>query len=642
MTPMQPPPSIMHAGSYVYLAVFLLWWSTATAATGTSSFLPNPAQLTAEISVENLRQHIAYLASEQMEGRLTGAEGERRATDYVAATFQAIGLTPAGDHGTFFQAFEFTAGVSLAAGNQLTVHQFTASLPPSYVLDRDWRPLAFSRTGSFAPAPVVFAGYGLVAPATDGFEAYDAFAGLDVAEKWVMVLRYLPEEIAPEQRQHLARFAHLRHKAMVARDRGARGIIVVSGPNARVKDPLVELSWETTLAGTSIAALSITDAVAEQWLQRSGHDLQTLQDALDTGTPQQGFPLSDLSLAAAIDIRYEKRFGRNVLARLHAAERAGESLVIIGAHIDHLGRGQGTTSLARGEEKGLIHYGADDNASGVSGVLEIAHYLADLKAKGQLPLRRDILFAAWSGEELGLLGSTHFTRTFGGALSEPASLGPQVVAYLNMDMIGRLDKTLMLQGVGSSSMWRDEIDRANATIALPISLHDDSYVASDATAFYLKGLPILNAFTGAHEDYHTPRDTADRINYAGTERIAHLMALLARSLATRPDALDYHAMAQLERPVRRANVRVYLGTLPNYSQAQVRGLKVSGVIHGGPAEQAGVQSGDVIVELAGKAIENIYDYTYVLNVMKPGVPATVVVQRGQEHLTLIVTPRSRE
>ena len=154
--------------------------------------------------------------------------------------------------------------------------------------------------------------------------------------------------------------------------------------------------------------------------------------------------------------------GRNVLARLNAADHPGESVVIVGAHVDHLGQGLGANSLAHGDEKGLIHYGADDNASGVGGVLEIAHYLVNLKSRGQLPLRRDLLFAAWSGEELGLLGSTHFTRTFGGTLDEPASLAPQVVAYLNMDMIGRLDKSLMLQGVVSSSIWRDEIDRANA------------------------------------------------------------------------------------------------------------------------------------------------------------------------------------
>jgi Zn-dependent M28 family amino/carboxypeptidase len=481
-----------------------------------------------------------------------------------------------------------------------------------------------------------------VAPAATGFEAYDAFAGLDVTNAWVLVLRYLPEEISPERRQHLANFASLRHKAMAARDHGARGLIVVSGPRAKVKQPLVELSLDTVLAETSIAALSITDEVAEQWLQRSGHDLKSLQEALDTGKPLQGFAIADLSLAATLDIQHQKRKGRNVLARLNAADHPGQSVVIVGAHVDHLGHGLGTNSLAHGDEKGLIHYGADDNASGVGGVLEIAHYLVNLKNRGQLPLRRDLLFAAWSGEELGLLGSTHFTRTFGGTLDEPASLAPQVVAYLNMDMIGRLDKSLMLQGVGSSSIWRDEIDRANGTIGLPLNLHDDSYVSSDATAFYLKGVPVLSAFTGAHEDYHTPRDTADKINYAGTERIARLVALLSSSLATRQEVPDYRAMSQPERPVGRANVRIYLGTIPDYSQGDVRGLKVAGVIMGGPAAQAGVQGGDVIVELAEKTIENIYDYTYMLNTMKIGVPTTLVVQRGPERLTLIVTPGSRE
>jgi C-terminal processing protease CtpA/Prc len=210
-----------------------------------------------------------------------------------------------------------------------------------------------------------------------------------------------------------------------------------------------------------------------------------------------------------------------------------------------------------------------------------------------------------------------------------------------MDMIGRLDKSLMLQGVGSSSIWRDEIDRANGTIGLPLNLHDDSYVASDATAFYLKGVPVLSAFSGAHEDYHTPRDTADKINYAGTERIARLVALLSSSLATRQEVPDYRATSQPERPVGRANVRVYLGTIPDYSQGDVSGLKVAGVIIGGPAAQAGVQGGDVIVELAEKTIKNIDDYTYMLNAMKIGVPTTLVVQRGPERLTLIVTPGSR-
>jgi Peptidase family M28/PDZ domain/PA domain len=628
-----------HARKAVML---LLCLSTAVAVGAASSSIAHPGQLTPEISAADLRQHITSLASDQMEGRLTGTEGERRATAYVASMFQAMGLTPAGDNGTFFQSFEFTAGVALGGGNQLTAYQSTAPLSQSYAVDRDWRPLAFSKTGSFASAPVVFAGYGIVAPAADGFEAYDALAGLDVANAWVLVLRYLPEGIAPEQRQHLANFASLRHKAMVARDRGARGLIVVSGPGAKVKQPLVELSLDTVLAGTSIAALSITDEVAEQWLQRSGHDLKSLQQALDTRKSLQGFPMADLSLAARLDIHHEKRTGRNVLARLNAADHSGESVVIVGAHVDHLGHGRGTSSLAHGDEAGLTHYGADDNASGVGGVLEIAHDLVHLKSRGQLALRRDVLFAAWSGEELGLIGSTHFTRAFSGTPGESADLAPQVVAYLNMDMIGRLDRSLMLHGVGSSSIWRDEIHRANSTIGLPLTLHDDSYVASDATAFYLKGVPILSAFTGAHEDYHTPRDTADKINYAGTERIARLMAFLTSSLATRQEVPDYRAMPQPERSIGRANVRAYLGTIPDYGQGNVRGLTVAGVITGGPAARAGVQAGDVIVELAGKTIDNIYDYTYVLNAVKIGVPTTLMVQRGAERLPLMVTPGSRE
>ena len=595
-----------------------------------------------EISAVDLRRHIGALASEQMDGRLTGTEGERLATAYVAAVFQALGLQPAGDNGTYMQAFEFTAGVSLGPENLLVVRQTGEPQRQDYGPDRNWRPLAFSKPGTFETAPIVFAGYGLVAPAADGFEAYDAFAGLEVTDKWVLVLRYLPEQVTPARRQHLANFAGLRHKAMVARDRGARGLIVVSGPNSRVKEQLAELALDTILAGTSIAALSITDALAEQWLKPSGHDLKTLQDRLDTGDPLPGFTLAGLTLGASIDIRHETRLGHNVLARLQVAERPAESLVAVGAHVDHLGRGLGTNSLARGNEKGQVHYGADDNASGVGCLLEVAQFLMHLKAKGALHLRRDILFAAWSGEELGLLGSTHFTRSLGGAPDHATSPAPWIVAYLNMDMIGRLDNTLTLQGVGSSALWRDEINRANATIGLPIALQDDSYVPSDATAFYLKGVPILSAFTGAHEEYHTPRDTAERINYDGAERISRLMANLTHALATRPDAPQYRRIAQPERPVKRANVRAYLGTIPDYAQGEVRGLKVAGIVAGGPAERAGVRDGDVIVELAGKTIENIYDYTYALNAIKVGITATLVVLRGQERLTLLVTPGSRE
>ena len=599
-------------------------------------------QTAPDISAADLRRHITTLASEEMDGRLTGTEGEQRATDYVASVFASLGLAPAGDSGTFFQSFVFTAGVSLGPTNRLTLHTDATTQVREYVVDQDWRPLAFAKLGTVAPSGLVFAGYGMVAPATEGFGEYDSYADLDVTDKWVMVFRYLPENIAPELRQHLNRYASLRYKAMVVRDRGARGLIVVSGPNSKVKDWLVPLSFDASLAGTSIAALSVTDAVAEQWLRPAGKTLKTLQDELDSSKPLLGFPLPEYTLAAVIDIQQEKRSGRNVLARLPASMNDSKPMVVVGAHVDHLGHGLGTGSLARDDEKGAIHYGADDNASGVAGVLEIAQYLAAQQAAGALPLRREVLFAAWSGEELGLLGSTHFTRTVGNGEKEPSTLARYIAAYLNMDMIGRLGKALILQGVGSSSIWPGEIERASVPIGLSITSQQESYLPTDATSFYLKGVPILSAFTGAHSDYHTPRDTADKINYTGAEKVVRLMAAISRSLATRAEAIDYHALEKPGGAIGRVTLRAYLGTIPDYAAGDIVGVKLAGVAKGGPAERAGVQGGDMIIELAGKKIENIYDYTYAVAALQVGVPVSLVVLRGEQKLILTVTPGSRE
>ena len=504
---------------------------------------PTPSTTSAEgsgllsISERGLRTHLNTLATEKMDGRLTGTPGEQRATEYVASVFQWLGLTPAGDSGSFFQSFPFTAGVALGENNRLTLH--TGVEARKFTVDTDWRPLTFSKTGEIEESEIVFAGYGVVAPAADGHGEYNAYTDLDVTDKWVMVFRYLPEDVTPQRRQHLNRYASLRYKAMVARDRGARGLIVVSGPRAQVKEQLVPLSFDSSLAVSSVGVMTVTDAVAEQLLQPTGKTLKDLQAALDPGTPVPGFAIPDLTLEVTIDITQEKRTGRNVVARLKAGSTPGNSAVMVGAHVDHLGRGVGAGSLAREDEKGQVHCGADDNASGVAGVLEIAQALAEAQAKGQLQLSRDVLFAAWSGEELGLLGSSYFTRTFGGGSTEPTALSPAITAYLNLDMIGRLDKSVSLQGVGSSSIWPGEIERFAAALGLSVSLQKDSYLPTDSTSFSLKQVPTLNAFTGAHADYHTPRDTVEKINFEGAAKITRLVAALTRSLATRPDAPDY-------------------------------------------------------------------------------------------------------
>jgi hypothetical protein len=358
-----------------------------------------------------------------------------------------------------------------------------------------------------------------------------------------------------------------------------------------------------------------------------------------------GFPVPGAKIGAEIDVDQETRTGRNVLARLKAkAAGASEApAVMIGAHIDHLGDRAGSGSLAREDEKDQIHYGADDNASGTAGLLEIAQYLKGQQEAGKLPLKRDLVFVAWSGEELGLLGSSHFVKKVGHEKTGNSNggLAEHFAAYLNMDMIGRLGKNLVLQGIGSSDYWTSAIERRNAPIGLPVKTQRDVYLPTDATTFYLRKVPILSAFTGSHEDYHTPRDTADKVNYEGVRDIARLMALIARGIAIDDEVPAY---VKVDPPKNRGarGFRVYLGTIPDYSEGDIKGVKLSGVSSSGPAAKAGVKGGDTVVGLAGKEILNIYDYTAVLGELKIGEETEITVLRGEEKLTLKIVPGSRE
>ncbi|MEY4567141.1 MAG: hypothetical protein RLY14_2111, partial [Planctomycetota bacterium] len=330
-------------------------------------------------------------------------------------------------------------------------------------------------------------------------------------------------------------------------------------------------------------------------------------------------------------------------------------VIIIGAHIDHLGKGEGGSSLANENEQGGTHRGADDNASGVAGMLEIAQNLADQVRKGELKLKRDILFAAWSGEELGLLGSAYFADEFytlypnfkpkpqadkaDGAPDN--SLYPSVVAAINLDMVGRLRDNLVLQGIGSSNVWAQEIERRNAVVGLPLTLQNDTFLPTDASTFYLRGVPILSAFTGSHSEYHTPRDVPETLNYEGAAKIARLMGLISRSVCsseTVPEFIRHEAPKEGAR----ARLLAYLGTIPDYAKGDIKGVLLAGVGKNGPAEKGGIRSGDVITKLAGKKIENIYDYTFAIEALKVGEEVEVEIERKGEKLTIKVTPTSRE
>jgi hypothetical protein len=272
-------------------------------------------------------------------------------------------------------------------------------------------------------------------------------------------------------------------------------------------------------------------------------------------------------------------------------------------------------------------------------MLEIAQYLADLHAMGRLEARRDIVFAAWSGEELGTLGSLHYVD----ALAAGGDLADRVSAYLNLDMVGHLRDALYLQGVGSSAVWAREIERRNVPVGVPVATKSDPYLPTDVTPFYLKGVPVLNAFTGAHEDYSTPRDTADALNYDGLRDTARLMAGIARSLARAGEEPEYIAVEREGGGLSRRHLRAYLGTIPAYGQDEsVNGVRLQGAVKGGPAEAAGVRNGDLVVGLAGTTVDTIQDFMGALAGLKVGEPTQLLIRRDGEEITLEVVPGARD
>jgi Tol biopolymer transport system component len=634
----------------------LLGLNESTQVEASSKAASQSAEATAvDITAGDIGRHVDYLCRPELGGRLTGTQGEILATSYVAAYLEHLGLKPAGDNGTFFHQFEFVADIKLGSDSQLVFGD------RKYEVDKDWRPLSFSRKGDVSPADIVFAGYGIVAPKAEGQPMYDSYVHLDVEDKWVVMFRRMPANITPERRQYFAGFSHDRYKAMMARERGAKGVIFVSGPTSQFKTQLIPLRMDGSMGASSLAVISVTDAVAEPWFKAVGEDMKKLQEELDGGEMMMGIALEGGKLAGNIDIEPVTNRGRNVAAILPAGDAPTQEMIVVGAHIDHLGSGTGS-SLAKESELGAMHLGADDNASGVSCMLEIAQYLSHQKKQGKLSPKRDMLFAAWSGEELGLHGSAAFVNDFAKLYPErmkkadvansessekadsagkPAKqkLYPQIAAYLNMDMVGRLRDNLILQGLGSSPYWTGAIEQRNAVVRLPLTLQQDCHLPTDATSFFLRGVPILAAFTGSHDEYHTPRDLPQLLNYDGASQVAKLMALITRDLALLDTAPEYQEQAA--EPEMRANLTAYLGTVPDYGQTDIQGVKLGGVTKGAPAEKAGLLAGDIIIELAGRKIENIYDYTYAIEALKIGETIKLKAKRGEKVVELDVTPASR-
>jgi hypothetical protein len=585
------------------------------------------------------RAHVAALASDRLEGRLVGSPGERLAADYLAAQLKRIGARPLPGQKDYRLAFEFTAGTR-DGGSSISISGDGVGSGSSRTPSRmhssrsEVQALSFSDNGEVA-GPVIFAGYGIVVPEGQGF-GYDSYATLDVKDKIVVVLRYFPEEAEPKTKAILARYADLRYKAMAARQRGAKAVLVVTGPNSPNAGETIPMTFDTALAGSGIVAASISGAVANPMfaaLNDPQKTLQAAQKALDSANPHAtGFDIPGVNVTIKTAVVRERKSGQNVAGYLPASGSTGtlpKPWIAFGAHYDHLGRGENGNSLADKATTGQVHFGADDNASGCAAVLAAGEFLA-----GQTR-RRNVLLQFWSGEEIGLLGSAAYINT-------PAVAVDQLAAYLNFDMVGRMqDNKLTVQATGTSDVWARLIEQANVAAGFDLFLQADPYQPTDVASFNGAGVPSLNFFTGTHTDYHKPSDTADKIVYDDLDRIVEFAASIAQRVANADQPPAFVKVQQQQQGSGRAGVRVFTGTIPDYA-TEVKGLLLGGVIEGGPAAQAGLQKGDVIVEIAGQTIANIYDYTYALDVLKIGAPAKVVYMRGAERRETTLTPSARK
>ena len=588
-------------------------------------------QLKPEMRRDDIENIVNYLASEKMKGRFTGSIEEKIYTAKISELFKAWGLVPANGN-NFIQEFEFVSGVTAGVSNTA---QLVGRFEQNLVRGVDYQPLSYSKSGNYQSKPMVFAGYGIVAPATANYAGYDSYKNLDVSGKWVVLLDEAPRPSQKEfaKHTHILTYSRLQHKITVAKNKGAYGVIVVQD------NKVGELKFGGSLSDSQLPLLKLQASVFDKILKtgqlKSYSEIQKLFETYDN---VPGFNLPSQYVAASVDLITNKSIGRNVIGVLKGNKTTKNKAVLIGAHGDHLGLGQVTgSSLASSKDKEQIHYGADDNASGVAGVLELAHSYSYSYSQNKNKLQRPIYFAVWSGEEIGVLGSNHFVKSI-------KNFNKKFEAGLNMDMIGRLAESLNVQGVGSARGWKSLSEKISVLTDVSLNLTTDPYLPTDAMAIYLGEVPSISFFTGAHSEYHTPRDKSETLNYKGLFDVIQVVKLYTDTLVeTNKSLLKYEKIgSQTDKKMEGRSFRIFLGTIPDYSQEGVKGVRISGVAKNSPAEKAGLKSGDIITEFDQTKIENIYDYVYVLQTVKPSLKTNIKISRNQKTETLEITPALKD
>jgi hypothetical protein len=566
---------------------------------------------------------IKALTTPQMEGRGAGTKGLTRAQRLLETRYKSLGLEPAGTNG-YLQPFNVITGAQLKGKNEFVV--VTGGQKRELKSKEDFVPFSFSSSGS-VHAPIVFAGYGVTA---DEFH-YDDYAGIDVKDKVVVALRYEPPSFAEKSgRQGMTRHAQLITKAINARNHGAKALVFVNGKiGDGEEDLLTRFGSVSGPEDVGIIFAQVRNAVADDWLRSAGKSLVAEQEQINTTSKPDSFELpANQSASITVSIKTTRAEVNNVLAYLPGKT---DEYIIIGAHYDHLGRGN-FDSLAPAQI-GQIHPGADDNASGTAGVVELARLLAP--QRGQL--RRGILFMSFAGEELGLLGSAEWVK-------DPTRPLDKAVAMLNMDMIGRIkDQKVYIGGVGTGSTLKADVEQAAANSGFKIEYSPGGYSSSDHTSFVSKKIPVLFFFSGLHSDYHKPSDTWEKINPDSAARLLDVVAATGEELANAEDRPTFITVAE-DKPAGGSGgsgYGPYFGSIPDFGQVE-NGVRFSDVKPASPAAKAGLKAGDILVQFGGKAIKNLYDFTDALRNSKVGDVVEVKVMRDGQLITASVKLEQRK
>ena len=572
---------------------------------------------------DELRKAVTYLASDELEGRGLETEGINKAADYIARAMKQAGLKPAPGMNGYFQPFTISTGSTVGENTRLRVG--------GEALERgvDYAPMNVTAAGEF-DGPVVFVGYAVAAPQFK----YDDFAGIDLTGKVALAMRYEPVDADGKSRfEPHGRSSHsaLTEKANAAAERGAVALLIVNPPDNDAGEDELRRTRRGGPGGgerATIPVIHVTRAAANRILaQARAKDLATLYREINAGDPRpQTFALADVTVSGGVELERDELSVKNVVGFVPGRGAGRDEYVVVGAHYDHLGRGE-TGTMSR-LNRNAIHNGADDNASGTAAMLQMAKHFA--KSKPQ----RSILFVAFTGEERGLLGSAHFLG------NSPVPVD-DIVAMFNLDMVGRLkgDK-LEVGGSGTAEAFDAIVAQVDKRSPLSFKPPGAQYGGrggigpSDHASFAAKRIPVLFFFTGVHVDYHRPTDDADKINYAGLVQVVDasvdvVEAMTKMERAAYVDKYDRSASQM-------GTMKVRLGIMPEYADTG-DGVKVGATLPDTPAAKAGIRDGDVIVQIGDDRVANITEYMDALNKHEPGETVTVTVTRKGEPVELPVT-----